>query len=578
MTTETQPTGSTSPASPARRGRTVAFALVALAGVILGAGGTALLTRRAADGHEGHDHGDAKAAAPAKPKYLCPMHPTVVSDHPDSCPLCGMKLILAPAEAAGAAAPAKAAEKKPKYLCPMHPTVTSDHPDSCPLCGMKLVLAPDAGGAGEGAAGAVAGQARYQCPMHPAVQADHPEDCRICGMKLEKLSEGGGFEVPKGERKIVFWRSPMDPKQTSHTPRKDEMGMDYLPVYLDELQGDGPVQGLVTVKIDPARQQLIGLATAPATTGTFSATLRTAGRVAVDETRVHRVNVKVGGFVEKVYADFVGQPIARGQPLFTLYSPELLAAQDELALALRTQQRLAGAQGLADDGRDLVAAARRKLELWDVPAATVERLLQGGAPERTVAVLSPAGGVVVKKEVVPGQRLEAGAMPYEVWDLSSIWTLADVYESELRHVRVGAPATLTLKAFPGQEFKGRVAFIDPVLDPKTRTAKVRLAFPNPGGALKPEMFGEVVLGTPPRKALRIPADAVIDSGTRSVVFVAMGEGKFQPRVVRLGAGDGTDVEVLDGLAEGEQIVTRANFLVDSESRLKASLQALAGGK
>ncbi len=298
----------------------------------------------------------------------------------------------------------------------------------------------------------------------------------------------------------------------------------------------------------------------------------------MDETRVHWVNVKVGGFVEKVYADFVGQPIARGQPLFTLYSPELLAAQDELALALRTQQRLAGAQGLADDGRDLVAAARRKLELWDVPAATVERLLQGGAPERTVAVLSPAGGVVVKKEVVPGQRLEAGAMPYEVWDLSSIWTLADVYESELRHVRVGAPATLTLKAFPGQEFKGRVAFIDPVLDPKTRTAKVRLAFPNPGGALKPEMFGEVVLGTPPRKALRIPADAVIDSGTRSVVFVAMGEGKFQPRVVRLGAGDGTDVEVLDGLAEGEQIVTRANFLVDSESRLKASLQALAGGK
>jgi Cu(I)/Ag(I) efflux system membrane fusion protein len=460
----------------------------------------------------------------------------------------------------------------------MHPPVVSDHPDSCPLCGMKLVPAPAGEGEAGAAGGAGAAAATYQCPMHPNVQADHPADCRICGMKLEKLSESGEFVVPPGERKIVFYRSPMDPKQTSHTPRKDEMGMDYLPVYLDELQGSATAQGLVTVKIDPARQQLIGLATAPATSGTFSATLRTTGRVAVDETRIHRVNVKFGGFVERVQADFVGQPIARGQPLFTIYSPELLAAQEELVLALRTQRSLAAAKGLADSGDDLVAASRRKLELWDVPPALIERLAQGGQPERTVTVVSPVAGVVAKKEVVPGQRLEAGAMPYELWDLSSIWVLADVYEAELRHVKVGAPATLTLKAFPGQASQGRVAFIDPVLDPKTRTAKVRLAFANPGGALKPEMFGEVVLGTPPRKALRIPADGVIDSGTRSVVFVAMGDGKFQPRVVRLGASDGDHLEVLDGLTEGEEIVTRANFLVDSESRLKASLQALAGGK
>jgi Cu(I)/Ag(I) efflux system membrane fusion protein len=575
MTTENQHVEpSPSPARPRRR--LAGFALVALAGIALGSVGTTLLAR---GGGDGHDHG---AGAPAKQMYQCPMHPSVVQDHPGECPICGMKLVPMAAEAAGAkGATGKAAEApKPKYLCPMHPTVTSDHPDNCPLCGMKLVPAPASEGGGEAAAGgeSAAGRAGYQCPMHSAVQSDKPDNCRVCGMKLEKLSESGGFDVPKGERKIVFYRSPMDPKQTSHTPRKDEMGMDYVPVYLDELQGEGPVQGLVTVKIDPARQQLIGLVTAPATTGTFSATLRTTGRVAVDETRVHRVNVKFGGFVEKVFADFVGQPIQRGQPLFSIYSPELLAAQEELALALRTQKALSAAQGLAGDGDDLVAAARRKLELWDVPAAGIERLMQGGQPERAVTVVSPAAGVIVKKEVVPGQRLEAGAMPYEVWDLSSIWALADVYETELQHVKVGAPATLTLKAFPGKEYQGRVAFIDPVLDPKTRTAKVRLAFANPGGALKPEMFGEVVLGTPPRKALRIPADAVIDSGTRSVVFVAMGDGKFQPRVVRLGASDGTDAEVLDGLTEGEQIVTRANFLVDSESRLKASLQALGGGK
>jgi Cu(I)/Ag(I) efflux system membrane fusion protein len=186
--------------------------------------------------------------------------------------------------------------------------------------------------------------------------------------------------------------------------------------------------------------------------------------------------------------------------------------------------------------------------------------------------------VVVKKEVVPGMRIEAGGMPYEIWDLTSVWVLADVYETDLQHVKLGAPATLTFKALPGKEYQGRVAFVDPVLDPKTRTAKVRVSLANPGAVLKPEMFGEVVLRTAPRQALRIPADAVIDSGTRSVVFVALGDGKFQPRVVRLGASDGDHVEVQDGLAAGDQIVTRANFLVDSESRLKASLQALGGGQ
>jgi Cu(I)/Ag(I) efflux system membrane fusion protein len=397
-------------------------------------------------------------------------------------------------------------------------------------------------------------------------------------MKLEKVDPSGAFEVPPGERKIVFYRSPMDAKQTSHTPRKDEMGMDYLPVYLDELQGSGPVAGLVTVKIDPARQQLIGLVTARAVPGAIGGALRTTGRIAVDETRVHRVNVKFAGFVERVQADFVGQQVRQGEPLFSIYSPELLAAQDELLLALRTQKALASSRGLAGDGDDLASSARRKLQLWDVPAATVARIEQTGQAERAITVVSPTNGVVVKKEIVPGMRLEAGGMPYEIWDLSSVWVLADVYETDLQHVKVGAPATLTFKALPGKEYQGRVAFIDPVLDPKTRTAKVRVSLANPGAALKPEMFGEVVLKSTPRQALRIPTDAVIDSGTRSVVFVALGEGKFQPRVVRLGSSDGDFFEVLDGLAAGDEIVTRANFLVDSESRLKASLQALGGGK
>ncbi len=525
MTNEHETEQRSTPRPPQRR---LAFALVALASLALGSGATFLVTRPVGDGH-GHA---GEKPAEAKVQYQCPMHPTIVQDHPGDCPICGMKLV---AMAGGPASPSAPA-----------PSAT--------------------------------GPALYQCPMHPTVQADHPGDCPTCGMKLEKVDPSGAFEVPPGERKIVFYRSPMDAKQTSHTPRKDEMGMDYLPVYLDELQGPGPVAGLVTVKIDPARQQLIGLVTARAEPGAIGGAFRTTGRVAVDETRVHRVNVKFGGFVEQVQADFVGQQVRRGEPLFTIYSPELLAAQEELLLALRTQKALASSRGLSADGDDLAASARRKLQLWDVPAATVARIEQAGQAERTITVHSPVSGVVVKKEVVPGMRIEAGGMPYELWDLTSVWVLADVYETDLRHLEVGAPATLTFKGVPGREYQGRVAFIDPVLDPKTRTAKLRVALANPGAVLKPEMFGEVVLKTAPRRALRIPADAVIDSGTRSVVFVALGDGKFQPRVVRLGASDGDHVEVQDGLAAGDQIVTRANFLVDSESRLKASLQALGGGK
>ncbi len=431
----------------------------------------------------------------------------------------------------------------------------------------------------DGKATAAAAKVRYQCPMHPTIIQDHPGDCPICGMKLVKMAGGSaGDGGPPGERTIAFYRSPMDPKQTSPVPRKDEMGMAYLPVYQDELDGKGTVDGLATVKIDPDRQQLIGLRIVEAATGPIGGAWRTTGRVAVDETRVHHLNVKFGGFVEHVHADFVGRPVRRGEPLFTIYSPELLAAEEEFVLALRTREALSGAKGLVGNGDDLVSAARRKLELWDVPRADIERIEQSRQAERTLTVRSPADGVVVKKDVVPGMKVAAGDMPYEIVDLSSVWVLADVYETELSHVKVGAPATLTLKAMPGKEYRGRVAFIDPFLDAKTRTAKVRIAFANPGGDIKPEMFGEVVLKSAPRQALRIPSDAVIDSGTRHVVFVALGDGKFQPREVRVGADDGTEAEVLEGLVAGDKVVTRANFLVDSESRLKASLQALSGGK
>jgi Cu(I)/Ag(I) efflux system membrane fusion protein len=424
------------------------------------------------------------------------------------------------------------------------------------------------GAAAEG--GAAAKKPLYQCPMHPTITADHPSDCPICGMKLVEVKGGGA-----GERKVAFYRSPMDAKQTSPVPRKDEMGMDYLPVHEDEVKGGSAVEGLATVQIDPARQQLIGLRTAPVAAGPVGAAWRTTGRVAVDETRVHHVNVKVEAYAEHIFVDFVGKPVRRGEPLFSIYSPELLSLQSEYLLAVRMRRDLAGGS-LAGSGDELVESARERLRLWDVPDSVLDELQRTGKPQKTLTLVSPISGVVTKKDVVHGHKLSAGDMPYEITDLSQVWVLADIYESDLAKTQVGMPATLSLQAFPNKIFTGRVAFIDPVLDPKTRTAKVRLAFANPRGELRPEMFGDVVLRARARQGLRIPADAVIDSGTKKVVFVSLGDGKFQPREVKLGASDGDQVEVVSGLASGEEVVVRANFLVDSESRLKASLAAIGG--
>jgi Cu(I)/Ag(I) efflux system membrane fusion protein len=368
--------------------------------------------------------------------------------------------------------------------------------------------------------------------MHPSIVQDHPGDCPICGMKLVRISVGGA--------------------------------------------GGGAPAGLAAVTIDPARQQLIGLKIAHAERGPVGGSWRTSARLAVDETRVHKVNVRVGGFIERVYADFVGKPVRRGEPLYSIYSPELFSAQEEYLLALRTQKTMAGGGAISADGDALLRASRRKLELWDVPASEIARIEVAGEASRTVTFYSPATGALTKKDVVPGTKVSAGDTPFEIIDLSHLWGLADAYEMDLARVRVGMKASLTLKAFPGHTFDGVVAFVDPLLDPKTRTAKVRIDFPNPTGALRPEMFGEVVLTGKPRDALRIPADAVIETGTKSVVFVALSDGRFQPREVRLGETDGTWTAVILGLERGEGVVTRANFLVDSESRMRASLEALTG--
>lgn len=407
----------------------------------------------------------------------------------------------------------------------------------------------------------------YHCPMHPNYTSDKPGDCPICGMKLVPVE---GADAGKPEHKLAFYRSPMNAADTSPVPKKDSMGMDFVPVYQDELAGAGEVSGLAGVKIDAQRQQLIGLRTAEVTQGPISGDWRTVGRVAADETRVRKINVKVDGFVEKLFVDFVGKPVRRGEPLFALYSPDLLNVQNDYALAVRTRSQLGG--GTA--GEDLVAAARRRLELWDVPRSEIAHLDHGGAPLRSLTMVSPISGVVTAKTIVQGSRIAAGDTPFEITDLSQVWVLADAHESDLPRVRVGTPVSLTLEAVPGRIFSGKVSFIEPVLEARTRTVKVRLAFANSSGELRPEMFGEVVFHTRPHAGLRVPDDSIIDSGDRKILFVATGEGRFEPREVKAGDTAGDLVEILSGVQAGEHVVVRASFLVDSESRLKAALSAL----
>lgn len=393
----------------------------------------------------------------------------------------------------------------------------------------------------------------FQCPMHPTIIQDHPGNCPICGMKLVQVESAAAGSASAGGAAAA----------TAHA---------------GHASAPTPA-GLTHVDIDPARQQLIGLRLAEVVSGPVGGAWKTLGRVSIDETRVRRVSLKTAGFVDRVFVDYVGRKVRKGEPLFTLYSPELLSAQEEYLLALRTRETLAGASsGAAGPGESLVAAARRKLALWDVSAAELDRIARTGQPLKNLTFTSPLTGVVTRKDVVEGMRLEAGAMPYEIVDLSTVWVLADVYESELARVREDMTGALRLDAYPERQYLGKVAFIDPLMNAATRTVKIRLSFANPTGELRPEMFGEVTLLTPPHEALTIPADAVIDSGALQVVFLSTGDGRFEPRAVELGTTDGTNVEVRSGLVLGDEVVTRANFLVDSESRLRASLAALTTGR
>jgi len=392
-----------------------------------------------------------------------------------------------------------------------------------------------------------------------------------------RAGQSGASAAAADERQVLYWYDPMHPQYRSDKPGiAPDCGMQLVPKYADEVEAlRGHAPG--TVQISPAKQQLIGVRTAPAQAEEVTQTIRAVGLVQIDETRVAHVHTKVSGWVRRVFVDYTWQHVHPGQPLFTLYSPELVSAQKEYLIARRAQAYLGEApyQEAAAGSQALLRAARERLKLWDVTEEQIAELEARGAPQEEMTFYAPGGGHVSVRNVFPGQYITPESDLYTIVDHSRVWVQAQLYEYEIAAVRVGQAATMTVQALPGRVFRGRVAFVDPHLDHMTRTVNVRLEFDNPELALKPEMFATVELQVSLGRQVVVPREAVIDTGTRQLVFLALPDGYFEPREIQTGPRLGERVVVLAGLRPGETIVTSAAFLVDSESQLSAAVEGMA---
>jgi RND family efflux transporter MFP subunit len=402
----------------------------------------------------------------------------------------------------------------------------------------------------------------YTCGMHPQVIQDHPGNCPICGMKLTPIRKSGGA-VAGGAKRVKYYKSTMNPGETSSQPGKDSMGMDMVPVYEDEATS----ANLSTIEIDPVTIQNMGVRTSEVVRGPLRRTIRTVANVDYDETTLVDVTTKFKGWIEKLYVNATGQLANPGDPLFEVYSPELYSAQVEYLLTLN--QNLTndpGAAGLRD-------SAAAKLKYFDISPAQIAELEKTQQPKKTLVINAPAAGFVTEKMIVEGQMVEPGMKLYRLADIGIVWVYAQVYEQDLPYIQLGQEATMSLSYLPDRRFRGRVTYIYPTVDEKTRTARVRMEFHNPGYFLKPGMFATVELTSDiAPSALLVPDSAVLRSGEKNTVFVALAGGKFEPRTVILGlmAEDDRD-QVLSGLREGERVVTSGQFMLDSESQLREAV-------
>ena len=409
----------------------------------------------------------------------------------------------------------------------------------------------------------------YRHPMNPKITSMTPTKDEMGMDYIAVYAEDSTTSVssPKSG-KILYYRHPMGAADTSPVPKKDEMGMDYLPVY------EGDPAALGQIQISPEKIQTLGVRTATVTKRTLTRSIRALGSIQVDERRVHAVTPKFEGWIQHLYVNTTGQTVKRGQPLLEAYSPELVTAQQEYLIARQGQQALQqGSAQARSTAEHLTDNALQRLHYWDIATAQLQRLQAQEKPLDTLPLLSPVNGVVLEKTAQEGMRFMPGELLFRIADLSTVWLLMEVFEQDIAGVRLGQIMQVRINAYPDQLFSGKVEFIYPTLTPQTRTVKVRVELPNVEGLLKPGLYGSVTLAALANKETRlaVPDSAVIDSGVRQVVLVQKAEGRFEPRRVKLGQQADGYWEVLEGLNAGDEVVTRANFLIDAESNLKSAL-------
>jgi membrane fusion protein, copper/silver efflux system len=390
-----------------------------------------------------------------------------------------------------------------------------------------------------------------------------------CKGSVGKTGPAAQAETPAAPlaKKKTMYRSTMAPNEVSDKPGKDSMGMDMVPFEVEESGAVAEVGGRIQVKISSQRQQLIGIKTAPVRSQSIHKLIKAVGRVDYAEPNISIVNLKFDGWVEKLAVNSTGRAVRKGEPLFDIYSPELVAAQQEYLIALK-----AGAS--FGDTSSVLKSAREKLRLWGFTDNQAEELGRTGEFKKTVTVYAPGSGIVIEKDVVRGQKVMAGEALFKIADLSRVWILGEVYEYELPFIRNGQEVKVSLSYYPGESFQGKITYIYPYLKPETRTNQIRIEVGNPGLKLKPEMFANLEVDVDYGIRLTVPSDAVLDAGDTRIVFVAKGDGYFEPREIKLGVKGQDLYEVLAGLSDGENVVTSANFLIDSESSLKAALSRM----